>query len=503
MAPRTLKTSYVINVLGAVVPLVVSLITVPIYVRHIGDARYGLLSIVWALLGYFGFLDFGLSRAAANAMAKLRGARQDVRAQVLVTSLILNLVLGMFGAFCLAVLGEYSLRHFIAIPDVLIPEIDQAFPWIVGLLPMALISGVGIGALESRERFLLANVLQAGGTSIGQIVPVILAVAVSPSLAVVIPAAALARALTVVAVLIAVYHHEGPLSLAAFDRGQVRKLLSYGGWVTVSSVISPILISIDQVLIGAMVGVAAVAHYAVPMNLVTRSQVFAGALVRTLFPRLSSSSPMEARSLASRALMALAYGYGVVCAPAIILTPIFFRFWISADFASIAAPAAEILFFGAWVNALAFVPYFLLQSQGRPDVTGKLHAAEVLPFVAIIWGLTSAIGVAGAATAWDLRCAADALFLCWAAGISRRDFIRSLPPFFVMGGSAAIGRATGSNLWEGLAAATATGVVSVVLACAMVDDFRNLAISAKVRAARLLWRSPPSGALADGTVAPR
>jgi hypothetical protein len=45
-------------------------------------------------------------------------------------------------------------------------------------------------------------------------VPVILAVTVSPSLAVVIPAAVVARALTVAVILLAVYRDEGPLSLA-------------------------------------------------------------------------------------------------------------------------------------------------------------------------------------------------------------------------------------------------------------------------------------------------
>jgi O-antigen/teichoic acid export membrane protein len=488
MTARPLKTSFAVNVLGAVARLVVALVTIPIYVRHIGDARFGVVSIVWVLLGYFGFLDLGLSRAAANAMAKLRDAPQEARARVLVTTLVLNLGLGLFGSFCLFVFGGYLLQNVIAVPDVLKPEIAQAFPWIVGLVPLALVSGVGIGALESRERFLLANALQAAGMSMSQIAPVILAVAVSPSLAVVIPAAATAQALSMVAILIVVYRVEGPLSVAAFDPRQARKLLSYGGWVTVSGVIGPLLASLDQFLIGSLLGVAAVAHYAVPMNLVIRSQIFAGALVRTLFPRMSHSSPVEARSLASRAFTSLAYGYGAICAPAIILAPAFFRYWIGADFASVAAPVAEILFLGAWINGLAFVPYALLQSQGRPDVTGKFHVAEIVPFVCVLWGLTSTYGITGAAAAWSLRCAADALCLFWAARMPRRDLLSALLPLFVLAGSIAVARAEGPNLWEALSAAAATGLASAVLAYVMTEDLRHLALAAKARAARLSGR---------------
>ena len=63
--------------------LAVAIVTVPIYIHHVGDARYGVISIVWILLGYFGFLDLGLSRASTNALSKLRDAPQPDRARVL------------------------------------------------------------------------------------------------------------------------------------------------------------------------------------------------------------------------------------------------------------------------------------------------------------------------------------------------------------------------------------------------------------------------------------
>ncbi|MCK1404937.1 oligosaccharide flippase family protein [Bradyrhizobium sp. 76] len=487
MKARALQTNFVINVFGAIVPLAISLVTVPIYIRHIGEARYGILSIVWVMLGYLGFLDLGLSRAAANALARLRNAPQEARARVLVTTLLLNLGLGLFGGLCLAIFGSYLLQHLLTMPEALQPEIVEAFPWIVGLFPLALLSGVGIGALESRERFLLANVLQISGSSLGQIAPVVVAVMHSPSLAVVVPIAAIARALTAAAILIAVYRDEGPLSLVDFDRHQVKKLLSYGGWISVSGIISPILSSLDQLVIGSVLNVSAVTHYAVPMTLVTRSQIFASALSRTLFPRMSSVEPEEARSLASRALLLLAYGYGALCAPAIILTPIFFQHWIGTDFSEVATPVAEILFLGAWINGLAFVPYGLLQSQGRPDITGKFHAAEILPFLGILWALTSAYGINGAAMAWSLRCAVDAACLFWAAAIPRRALLQAIVlPLCLLVGSHVVVRYLGSDLWVSFAVATAAALVGIVLALINSMDFRRATFTLTLRALRLI-----------------
>jgi O-antigen/teichoic acid export membrane protein len=487
MVNRTLKANFVINAVGAVVPVAVALVTVPILVRQIGDARFGVLSIIWVLLGYFGFLDLGLSHAATNALSRLRGAPQQARARVLVTALILNCGLGLFGGLCLALVASYLLQNVLAAPQALKEEIAQVVPWLVGLVPLALLSGVGIGALESRESFLVVNAIQGSGSALGQIAPVIVATTISPSLAVVIPAAVIVRGVTVAVVLSVACYDARPLSLAAFDRYQLRKLLSYGGWISLSGMINPILTSLDQLLIGSIVSVASVAYYAVPMSLVTRSQIFAGALARTLFPRMSNANREEARHLAQRALLALAYGYAAICAPAVVLIPTFLSCWIGADFAASAAPVAQILFLGAWINGLAFLPYGMLQAQGRPDITGKLHALEVVPFVAVLYVLTSVYGIAGAAVAWTLRNSADAACLLWAAGIPVWVLVQAIAlPLCLLGGSQIISRYIGPDLWLSTAAAVALGVAGAGMAVASSKDLRAaLALIALQIAAQL------------------
>ena len=125
----------------------------------------------------------------------------------------------------------------------------------------------------------------------------------------------------------------GAVLASRLDWGEARKLLSYGGWMFATNVINPALASADQFIIGSVMGVASVAHYAVPMNLVLRSGAIPAAVGRTFFPRMSSLSGDAAYTLGARALSSMAYGFAAVCAPAIVLSPIFFRYWVSADFA--------------------------------------------------------------------------------------------------------------------------------------------------------------------------
>jgi O-antigen/teichoic acid export membrane protein len=47
----------------------------------------------------------------------------------------------------------------------------------------------------------------------------------------------------------------------SMDRAMVRPLLKFGGWMTVSNVISPLTVSLDRFLIGALISMTAVAYY--------------------------------------------------------------------------------------------------------------------------------------------------------------------------------------------------------------------------------------------------
>jgi O-antigen/teichoic acid export membrane protein len=465
--------------------IVVALVTVPLYLHHIGDARYGVMSIVWVLLGMFGFLDLGLSRAVTNALAKLRDAPQAHRARVLLTTFGLNLGIGLMGGVVLYVFGGLMLNHFVSMPDEISAEVSRSLPWIACLLPLTLISAAGAGALESRELFLLVNSIQIVAMTLAQVAPVLAAIFVSPSLTVVIPTAAVAQALGAIAVLTVVYRLEGPFSLRAIDWGEARKLLGYGGWMFATNVVYPALASADQFIIGSVMGVASVAHYAVPMSLVQRSAAIPVALGRTLFPRMSSLSGDEAQALGTRALSIMAYGFATICAPAMILSPTFFRYWIGADFATVAAPVAQVLFPGIWMAALSLVGFTLLQSQGRADVTGKLNIIEFLPFVGVLWGLTVAFGIVGAAAAWSLRCTLDALVMLWLSGMKRGDFFLLLPPAALLIASLILARFLDSSIAVTFPAAAFIGAASFALGYLFSEDWRRLTL-AQVNRARIL-----------------
>ena len=302
---RSIGWDVLLNSSGTILPLILSFVIVPLYIGKIGTDRYGVMSLTWILLGYFGFLDFGLSRASANALSRVPNAGPDVRVPILVTSLYLNLALGAVGGIFTYGAVWWWAEHTASLPVNLRAEVSSAIPWIAGMLPLSMVAGVGIGTLDSREKFLLSNVLAVTSGLLGQVLPIGCAILFGPSLSIIIPAAFLARAFSTAVMFASIVWIERPLDLRRFDWTQVRPLFGYGAWVSVSGLISPMLDTFDQMLIGTLLGPSALAHYTVPMTMATRSQFVAGALGKTLFPRLSRLGGEEAGALTMKASVTL------------------------------------------------------------------------------------------------------------------------------------------------------------------------------------------------------
>lgn len=480
MTDPGLKKNFAYTVIGMATPVIVALATIPIYIHHIGEERYGVLSIVWLLLGYFGFLDMGLSRASANALAKLRDAPDAERSRVFSSSLYLNLGLGVGGGALIYFAGSYLFRTQFNLSPDLWTELAGGMPWVAAMLPLALVSGVGFGALESRERFLAVNLLQMTGSAAGQVVPALCAVFISPSLEWVIPAAFLIRLLTTMQVFWYLSRVDR-LRLTRYDRGQGRALFRYGAWVSVTNIVGPILTSLDQFIIGSKLGPAAVSHYSVPMNLTTRVQILAAALSRAAFPRLSRYGKEEAVDLAERSIRGLAYLFGAACVGALFLVEPFLALWISPAFGQVATPVAHILLTGAWINGLAFVALSLLQGQGRPDLAAKMHVLELVPFIGVLWLLIDRFGLPGAAAAWTLRVGVDALLMFHLSGLRWRRLWTLLPAGLLVLMAQFAVTCWSPALLPALAAGTAAAVLVVMVGLA-VDKAMRAAVVA------LWWR---------------
>jgi O-antigen/teichoic acid export membrane protein len=227
--------------------------------------------------------DLGLGRATIHRIAELRDAEPAARLATFHTAVAVNVAIGVVGGLVLA-LGA---SLFFAWPQ------DRAgASWrVVGCgaaaWPVAAdchADGVLTGALQGRERFAQTNAVRILSTILFQVVPLAIAWHWGPNVSVLLLAGMATRIATLVVLWIACNREFGWNGRFQFERDQVRILLGFGGWVTVTALISPVLTIVDRFAIGSVIGAAAVTFYSVPYQVTQRIVILPTALTNALFP---------------------------------------------------------------------------------------------------------------------------------------------------------------------------------------------------------------------------
>jgi O-antigen/teichoic acid export membrane protein len=403
------------NLIGSVLPILLALITVPIYLKLVGTDRYGVLAIAWLLLGYFGLFDLGLGRATTYSIAALKEAPAQDRADVFWTAIVTNVLMGLLGALVLWGAAAFFFDQIFKVDAALRPEIAAAVPYLALAVPIATMTGVLSGALQARERFLETNMISVLSTSLFQVFPIVVALIWGPNLSGLLLASIAARLVAILVLWWRCHIFITGGQKVRYDRSQIKDLLGYGGWVTMTGLFGPILVILDRFAIGAVLGATAVAIYTVPFQLAQRITIFPQALVTAVFPRLPTATPNERAALSDKAVRVLLAAISLPILGAIYILHPFLDLWVGREIGRQAADVGVLIVFGYWVNAFAVVPYSWLQGTGRPDLVAKVLLAQIPPYLALLYFAMTEFGLIGCAAVFALRCSVDFLLLWWAA----------------------------------------------------------------------------------------
>lgn len=479
----SIRKHTIYNLIGWVLPLALSLITIPIYINQIGESRYGVLAMAWLLLGYFGLFDLGLGRATAQRIAAQISDTAAARAQTFWTALAINTGVGVIGGLVIWPVALYFFGHVFAIEPALRPELRSAIPWMVLAVPIATISGVLSGALQGRARFLELNIISICSAALTQLLPLLVAWLHGPNLAWLMPAVILTRLITISGMAMRCRRHLFKGQPIDISRSLARSLLSFGGWVTVTSMIGPMMVILDRFVIGAFLGAKSVTYYTVPFQLCSRTTVLSDALSTAMFPSLAAANSTEAQLMVANAIRTLAIVMTPTTIFGLFLMRPFLQIWMGVDFANNTWLTGEILLLGFWANAFAHIPYAQLQAANRPNVVAHCHMIEVLPYLAALYFGLHIFGLTGAAVVFGLRTFADCLLLMHYAGNLRK----SMTLLAIPAGLLLLGLAT--TRWSPLGNASWWGSAAILMLAAFVWSWVNAPRNARAQAWRILERA--------------
>ncbi|HYD65229.1 flippase [Azospirillum sp.] len=419
------------NLLGEGMPLAAAVLSIPLLIQHIGLERFGALTLTWALLGYLTLLDFGMGRALTQRIAELTGQGRDADLPAEVwPPLLLMGALGASAGVAVWLASDWLAHNVVHADGVGGEEIATALRLVALIVPTALLTGGFRGILEGLHRFDLSNAVKVPVGVLNYLSPLFV-LPFTESLIAVIAAIALGRAAGMAAYMTLAARVTPGLFAGIGRRGEsLRHVLVTGGWMTVSNVVGPVMIYADRFVLASLVPLAAVAYYTTPFELVSRLLFVPAALAGALFPTASADRgrPERLASFVERGGTAVA---GVFL-PVLLAVPLAghwgLSLWLGSAFADQAAPVLSVLVLGVFFNAVAYVPFAVIQGMGRADLTAKLHAAEMPLYLGALYLLAGEYGILGAAVAWTLRTGGDLAVILVMAGrlTGRTEAVRTL-----------------------------------------------------------------------------
>jgi O-antigen/teichoic acid export membrane protein len=413
---KLLTRNWILNLVGQALPLVVALPTMPYVIRGLGTERFGILSIAWVLLSYTTALDLGLGRATTKFAAEYLGrGEHDKLSGIVWTSVWAQAVLGSVGTAVAAAVTPLVVDRLLKISASLQYETKISFFILAASLPIVLIGNVYRGLLEAGQRFDLVNCVRIPANASIFLLPA-LAVPLRLGLPGILSLLVVARLGATVTYLILCLKQFPTLRRGLEgNRNVIRTLLVYGGWVTVSNAISPLMTYLDRFFIGAMVSMTAVGYYTAPYEAVSRTTILAGSLTATIFPAFSSldasGSQERLEELCERSVKSLLLALGPILILVICFAREILSIWLGPEFAARGTFVLQVLAVGTLINSLAYIPAWLLQAVGRPDLGAKFHLLELPLYIGALVYLLPRMGIGGAALAWTARVFLDAVLL--------------------------------------------------------------------------------------------
>lgn len=405
-----------LNILGGVAPLAISVLTLPKVLAAIGAERYGMLSLALGAVGYFGVLDMGLGTAATKFAAEALGRGEEGELPSIVwTTVLCQLVSGLLGSLLLAALAPGFAGGWLKVPASMRDEVLLSLHVLCLVVPLMFIAPTLMGVAEAGQRFDLVNAV-AVPSSAAMSLAMYVGACAGFHLPGIVALVVLVRALMTLGLLL-ICLHLFPVLLTKLDVtvASLKRLLRYGAWLSVGGgLVVPILMYAERFFLGRYLSLSDVAYYTVPYSILQRLWTLPISLVRTLFPAFSALGATDRDMLEDLYLRSLKY-LALVSGPIILFLSTFawdiFAFWLGPGVAAHSAPALRILLYGGLFVMAAYVSGALLDGLGRPDLATKQNAAYVPVHVIAVWLLVRHAGVPGAALGYTLRVAAQALVL--------------------------------------------------------------------------------------------
>lgn len=404
--------------LGAAVPAAGCFFLLPYIERNMGEAAYGIYTLVIAMTGYFTVLDLGLSGAVTKYVAEYRSQEDVPRMNELIgASLLIILAAGTIGGTAILSLARILVTSLLKIPIELRRTAYLAFRvGAVGFL-FSMLLNLFTSVINGLNRYSLSGTVSA---VTGLVLPIGIAALLHFELGL-LPIVVFNISTTALSVgfYVAAIRHVLPMLRLRpmFSATETWKVLRYGAFSLLSRVTELVTRQLDLLIIGAILGVNWVTYYVIPFKMVSYFEWMIFRVGTVTFPAFSGlqgqkqwEKTISLYLVSSKIIVIMSTA---VFIPAMVMGPHFLRLWMSVDFARNAGFVIVLIAAGTYLNSWTNIPSFIVNGLGHPRVSGLAALYEGSFFLILMVPLSLLLGIKGVALAYFISNACSTPLFVW------------------------------------------------------------------------------------------
>lgn len=404
------------NLTGSALPMLIGFVAIPYLFKHIGMERIGVLTIIWALIGYFSIFDFGLGRAITQRIANINVNQSSLKNRKIIatTGVFLTLLIGIIGGLVGFVTIKMIGVGWVNSTPNLEHEINLSFLLACLAIPATTVTSGLRGILEGEHRFRSINLLKLILGASNFLGPIASIAFFGPRLDFIVGTLVVARFIVLFMHYLVAEHALGNFQVF-IRRKEAKQLFHFGGWMTLSNIVSPLLVVADRFLIAHVLGAGVVAYYTIPAEFMIRLLVLPAAITTTLFPIFSKDlldrKFTKAIALYNKSIATIFLIMGFIVTCIILGAKHGIDLWLGPEFSEKSSSVASILALGILFNSMAQIPHAFIQASGDAKSTAFIHIFESALYIPILFLLLQLYGILGAGLAWMLRALLDLILL--------------------------------------------------------------------------------------------
>jgi len=397
-----IKKTFSLNLAGALGPAFIAVMGIGLLARKMAPSDFGFYLIAISITNYFLIVDLGLSSSLIRYFGKAVSIGQKVAAAKYVFRTAIKSAL--FATILLWALCKTIVKYS---GDGVTEshELYLSMLIISAGLPALVLTNTGNSLLEASGKLKLLIVNRVTQAIFSTLIPGLISIYYQ-DLTVISITYTVGRFLSTI-ILYRKYLYRLLFKLKSNKKIEYKELHAFGGWTAVSNIVSPLMTSMDKIIIGSILGSSLAGTYGLATELMNKLMIVPQATCRIILQL--GEKKIKKENKINDIKKYLNYFSLIIGAIVFFMANTLVRFWVGEN--QQLSILIKILIIGFILNSATQFYYNKMMAFGMARSLAIIHLIELPIFFVALYIFTNKYGLFGSGAAWVGRMFLDYIMI--------------------------------------------------------------------------------------------